>query len=155
MKLRVALLSLLFALYGTLPSFSMGVDADTLRDPALEARARGIMSGLRCLVCQNQSIEVSDAPLAGDLRRIVRERVAAGATDDQVRAHLVKRYGDWVLMRPPFKLSTLALWAGPVLLLLWGGISLWAAQKRQSSAQPPPEPLTEAERARLRDINLC
>lgn len=129
---------------------AIAVDAVTLQDPALEARARAVMQGLRCLVCQNQSIEISDAELAGDLRRIVRERIAAGDNDDQVRAHLVARYGDWVLMRPPFKLSTLALWAGPPALLALGGIALWAGRNRNNT---PPPPLTEAEKARLKEIN--
>ncbi len=130
---------------------AIAVDAVTLQDPALEARARAVMQGLRCLVCQNQSIEISDAELAGDLRRIVRERIAAGDNDDQVRAHLVARYGDWVLMRPPFKLSTLALWAGPPALLALGGIALWAGRNRKNATAPAP--LTEAEKARLREIN--
>lgn len=129
------------------PAFAIAVDSETLPDAAQESRARTIMSGLRCLVCQNQSIEISDAELAGDLRRIVRERIAAGDSDDQVRAHLVARYGDWVLMRPPLKLSTLALWGGPPLLLIVGGITLWLGQRRKA-----PEvitPLSQAEAAHL------
>ncbi len=138
---------------GTGPAHSMAVDAVTLQDPAQEARARVIMQGLRCLVCQNQSIEISDAELAADLRRIVRERVAAGDSDDQVRAHLVARYGDWVLMRPPFKLSTLALWAGPPVLLLVGGITLWLGLRRKNMQAPPP--LSEAEAAQLRKLTAA
>jgi len=128
---------------------AMAVDAVTLQDPALEARARLLMQGFRCLVCQNQSIEISDAELAGDLRRIVRERVAAGDTDEQVRAHLVARYGDWVLMRPPVRPSTLVLWAGPPVLLIVGGLALWVAQKKRKDVSEPP-PLTEAEKNQLR-----
>ncbi|MSP43856.1 MAG: cytochrome c-type biogenesis protein CcmH [Alphaproteobacteria bacterium] len=131
---------------------AMAVDAVTLQDPALEARARILMQGLRCLVCQNQSIEISDAELAGDLRRIVRERIAAGDTDDQVRAHLVARYGDWVLMRPPVKPSTLVLWAGPPVLLILGGVALWMTQKKRKD-EPEPPPLTEAEKAQLRALS--
>ncbi len=151
MKQRLAVLAMMFMLIGGSQAYAMAVDAVTLQDPALEARARTIMQGLRCLVCQNQSIEISDADLAGDLRRIVRERVAAGDTDDQVRAHLVARYGDWVLMRPPFKLSTLALWAGPPILLMVGGIALWRGQRR-GQAPVLQQPLTEAEQAQLRKI---
>lgn len=152
MKLRLAGIVLACFLLQTGHAQAIAVDAVTLQDPALEARARTIMQGLRCLVCQNQSIEISDAELAGDLRRIVRERVAAGDTDDQVRAHLVARYGDWVLMRPPFKLSTLALWAGPPVLLVLGGAALWAAGRSRKSTPVPP-PLTEAEKADLLEIN--
>lgn len=151
MKRRLVGLAVIFILMGGSHVYAMAVDAVTLQDPALEARARTIMQGLRCLVCQNQSIEISDAELAGDLRRIVRERVAAGDTDDQVRAHLVARYGDWVLMRPPFKLSTLALWAGPPALLALGGLGLWVGQRRRVRTAPPP--LTEAEKAQLQEIN--
>lgn len=150
MKIRFAGLALLYLLCGAVPAMAMAVDAATLQDPALEARARAIMEGLRCLVCQNQSIEISDAELAGDLRRIVRERVAAGDSDDQVRAHLVARYGDWVLMRPPFKLSTLALWAGPPALLVLGGLALWAGRRRQQ--QQELQPLSVAEQAILRNL---
>ena len=142
----------IFALILMLPgaAHALAVDSETLPDPAMEARARTIMQGLRCLVCQNQSIEISNAPLANDLRRIVRERVAAGETDDQVRAHLVARFGDWVLMRPPFRLSTLALWGGPPLLLLTGGLALWASlRRRQRSGPERPAPLTVAEKARI------
>lgn len=150
MKMRLAGLAMMFLLMGGAEAHAIAVDAVTLQDPVLEARARSIMQGLRCLVCQNQSIEISDAELAGDLRRIVRERVAAGDTDDQVRAHLVARYGDWVLMRPPFKLSTLVLWAGPPALLVLGGIALWAGLRRRET--PVLQPLTEAEKAKLREI---
>ncbi len=93
---------------------------------------------------------LSDAELAGDLRRIVRERVAAGDTDDQVRAHLVVRYGDWVLMRPPLKLSTLALWAGPPGLLIRGGLGLWMAQRRRIISQTAP--LSETEKRQLQEL---
>lgn len=147
MKLKLLRLVMVMTLFGITPVFAIAVDAVTLKDPALETRARSIMQGLRCLVCQNQSIEISDAELAGDLRRIVRERVAAGDSDDQVRAHLVARYGDWVLMRPPLKLSTLVLWGGPPLLLIMGGIFLWVGQRRKA-----PEvitPLSQAEAAHL------
>jgi len=151
--LPVILLAVLLVLPGHWqPALALAVDAETLSDPAQEARAREIMHGLRCLVCQNQSIEISDAPLAGDLRRIVREQITAGATNDQVRAHLVARYGDWVLMRPPLRLSTLALWLGPPLLLVLGGIALWLNLRRQNPAVTPALPLSEEEHRRLRAL---
>jgi len=132
------------------PAFAMAVDAVTLPEPAQEARARLIMNGLRCLVCQNQSIEMSDAPLAADLRQIVRARVAAGDSDDQVRAYMTARYGDWVLMRPPFQASTLLLWLGPGVLLLAGGAGLWARLRRRQSIEPAA--LSGAERTRLQAL---
>lgn len=90
---------------------------EMLKDPVLEARARTLGEGLRCLVCQNQSIDDSDADLAHDLRVIVRQRLQAGDSDDQVKQFLVDRYGDYILLKPPFKSATLVLWLGPLLLL--------------------------------------
>ncbi len=121
-----------------------------LPDPALEKRAHEIARTLRCLVCQNQSIEDSNAPLARDLRIIVRERLAAGDTDDEVRKFIVDRYGDWVLLKPPFKGYTYALWFGPVALFLLAGIgAIVYFRGGRESAVPP---LTEDEAARLRDL---
>ena len=94
---------------------------EQLSDPKLEARARALSQELRCVVCQNQSIDDSNAPLAHDLRVILRERLAAGDTDAQAKAYLVTRYGDFVLLRPPFQPDTWALWLGPVAVLLLGG----------------------------------
>jgi cytochrome c-type biogenesis protein CcmH len=121
-----------------------------LPDPAQEARARELSHELRCLVCQNQSIADSNAPLAADLRQIVRERIAAGDSDDQVRDYLVSRYGDWVLLDPPFKLTTYALWIGPALLLLVGGIGvrLWLTRQAKR-ADVAPAALSAEEEARL------
>ncbi|MCC3303662.1 cytochrome c-type biogenesis protein CcmH [Sneathiella sp. HT1-7] len=95
-----------------------------LEDPAQEARARDISGEIRCLVCQNQSILDSNADLAKDLRQIVRERIAFGETDDEVRAFLVARFGDWVLLDPPFKMTTLFLWLGPALIFLLGAFAM-------------------------------
>lgn len=92
--------------------------SEMLTDPALEARARAISQELRCLVCQNQSIDDSDADLAHDLRVLVRTRLQAGDSDAQVRAYVVKRYGDYVLLNPPLKTATLILWLGPLLMVL-------------------------------------
>jgi cytochrome c-type biogenesis protein CcmH len=123
------------------------VDEARLDNPAREAQARDIMRSLRCLVCQNQSIEDSNADLAADLRRIVRERVAAGDDAEAVRAYMVARYGDWVLLKPPFKPATLLLWAGPFLLLLAGALALlWRLRQHRAAAAAP---LSPDEQARL------
>lgn len=129
-------------------SFAVGVDRDALDDLALEARAHEVMKSLRCLVCQNQSIEESNADLAKDLRRIVRQRIAAGDSDDEARAYLVARYGDWVLLKPPFKLSTYVLWFGPLLLLVLGAKGVVGFFRRRTR-EIEPEPLSAAERERL------
>lgn len=123
----------------------------TLPDPAQEARAHLLSRELRCLVCQNQSIDESNAPLARDLRRIVRERIAAGDSDAAVLDYLVTRYGEWVLLKPRFNERTLLLWLGPALLLLAGGAVVLALYRRQRAAlaQGQPAALNEAERRRV------
>ncbi|MET0408174.1 MAG: cytochrome c-type biogenesis protein [Hyphomicrobium sp.] len=123
---------------------------EMLADPALEKRARNISAELRCLVCQNQSIDDSDAPLAGDLRRLVRERITAHDTDTQVLDYIVARYGEFVLLKPRFELSTLLLWLTPVLVLL-GGIVL-VIRTMKPAALPAPAPLSEQEKNRLDKI---
>ncbi len=120
---------------------------EMLDDPALEARARALSKDLRCLVCQNESIDESDADLARDLRKIVRERLVAGDTDQEVIGYLTARYGDFVLLNPPVKPLTWALWFGPVVLLVLGGLAAWAVLRPR--AKPAPAPLSNAERARL------
>ena len=92
-----------------------------LADPALEARARALQKELRCVVCQGQSIDESNADLAADLRKLIRERIAAGESDQQIKDFLVARYGDFVLMRPPLRQDTFLLWFGPLLLVVLGG----------------------------------
>ena len=126
--------------------------SEMLKDPALEARARAISRGLRCLVCQNQSIDDSNADLAHDLRMIVRERLSAGDSDAQVKAYLVARYGDFVLLDPPFEARTLILWLGPALVLLLGAGGIYAALHRRRAATSPEAPLSEAERQRLMEL---
>jgi len=121
-----------------------------LKDPALEARARAISRELRCLVCQNQSIDESNADLAHDLRVIVRERLSAGDSDAQVKAYLVARYGDFVLLDPPFKGKTLLLWCGPAVLLLLGAGGIYVLLRRRPAGAP--EPLSEAERRRVAEL---
>ena len=109
--------------------------ADTpLEDPKLEARARALMGEIRCLVCQNQAIDESNAELAQDLRTIVRTQMAAGQSEDDVKAYLVSRYGDWVLLKPPVDARTWLLWLSPVLFLLLGGIWLMLHLRRNSSS---------------------
>jgi cytochrome c-type biogenesis protein CcmH len=120
-----------------------------LADPALEARAVALAKELRCLVCQNQSIMESDADLAKDLRLLVRERIAAGDTDDQVKQFVVARYGDFVLLRPPFKPKTWLLWLGPALIAGAGVVGVALFWRRRTSRPAAPAPLSEAERARL------
>jgi cytochrome c-type biogenesis protein CcmH len=123
---------------------------EVLDDPALEARARSISTNLRCLVCQNQSIDDSDAPLARDLRILVRERLQAGDSDEEVVAFLVDRYGEFVLLRPRVAPHTLILWAAPVLLLAGGGAAVWLAARTRRRHDPAA--LTEAERRRIEEL---
>ena len=121
---------------------------EALADPALEARARDLSSDLRCLVCQNQSIDDSHAPLAKDLRLLVRERLAAGDTDAQVRDYLVQRYGDFILLKPPLRMGTLLLWGAPLMVLLAGGLGLILASRRRSGVAVAAG-LSADEKARL------
>jgi cytochrome c-type biogenesis protein CcmH len=140
------ILALLFGLVATC-AFAVQPN-EMLADPALEARARAVSRDLRCLVCQNQSIDDSDAELAHDLRVLLRERIKAGDSDEQAKQFLVDRYGDYVLLNPPFKSTTLALWLGPPLLLL-GGLAAAFAVSRQRRLKPIAQPLSDEERARL------
>ena len=121
---------------------------EIMTDPRLEARARALSAQLRCLVCQNESIDESHADLARDLRVLVRERLQAGDSDDQIRAFLVGRYGDFILLKPPFKLETWLLWGAPFLILLAGGGIIFVARRRQKSLAQENS-LSEAERATL------
>ena len=123
---------------------------EILPDPALEQRARAISGGLRCLVCQNQSIDDSDAPLARDLRILVRERLTAGDDDKAVVDFVVARYGDFVLLRPPFNARTLLLWGAPFLVLLAGAAFVWRrGRQRAAEDNVALAPLTEEERSRV------
>jgi cytochrome c-type biogenesis protein CcmH len=120
-----------------------------LKDPALEARARQISEELRCMVCQNQSIDDSEAPLAHDLRVLVRQRLTAGDTNQQVINYLVARYGDFVLLKPPFKMDTLLLWGLPPFALGAGLIGLLVMARRRRSVPLQPEALSPEERAKI------
>ncbi len=132
---RFALIALLLML--TTPVFAVQPD-EVLKDPAMEARARELSRELRCMVCQNQSIDDSDAPLARDLRLLVRERLVQGDSDRQVRDFLVARYGEFVLLRPPLRWHTLILWfLGPAALLAGiGGLYLLARRRRTVIVEP-------------------
>jgi cytochrome c-type biogenesis protein CcmH len=142
---RFALIVLLVALAA--PVFAVTPD-EILKDPALEARARHISQGLRCMVCQNQSIDDSDAPLAHDLRLLVRRRLQAGDSDRQVIDFIVARYGDFVLLKPPVEFDTLLLWGLPPAALLAGAIALIVAARRRRAIADAPA-LSEAEQRRL------
>ncbi len=137
------LLPLLAALAG--PALAVQPD-EVMKDPALEARARALSSELRCLVCQNESIDDSEAPLARDIRLLIRERIGKGESNDAVRDYLVSRYGDFILLKPPFKPETLLLWMSPVLVLGLGAGAALFAHRRAPSVTPR---LTAEEEARL------
>jgi cytochrome c-type biogenesis protein CcmH len=119
-----------------------------LADASQELRAQAIHRSLRCVVCQNESIAESNAVLAADLRQVVRERVEAGDTDEEVRDYMVDRYGDFVLLKPPFEADTWILWLGPFGVALIGAFAI-AAYLRRRRGQPEAQPLTAAERKRL------
>ncbi len=141
----------LFLLLTTMAARAVEPD-EMLSDPRLEARARALSGELRCLVCQNQSIDESDAPLAKDLRLLIRERLKAGASDSQVRDFMVERYGDFVLLRPRFAPETLLLWVTPFALLLAGLIFAIRAGRRRTPAAAAEAPLTEEERRKLEEL---
>ncbi len=146
----VCRLLVLLALLAPLPAFAVQPD-EVLPNPALEARARDISKHLRCLVCQNQSIDDSDADLARDLRIVVRDRLKAGDSDQQVMAYVTARYGDFVLLKPPFKPATWILWFGPAAILLIGvaGIAVYLRRRPAPAAAPD---LSDDERKRLADL---
>ncbi len=121
---------------------------EMLSDPQLEARARTLSRQLRCMVCQNQSIDDSDAPLARDLRILVRERIRAGDSDPKVLDFLVARYGEFVLLRPRFEGRTALLWATPLVILLAGGLALVVLARRRLHSDEPPR-LSGEEEAKL------
>ncbi len=122
---------------------------ERLADPALEARARALSQELRCLVCQNETIDDSHADLAHDLRVLLRERLAAGDSDAAALRYIVQRYGDFVLLKPPVEPATYVLWFGPPLVLLVGGLGALLYLRRRRAAAAVPAPLSEAERQRL------
>lgn len=142
---------LLLALLAT-PVYAVQPD-EILDDPALEARARDLSQGLRCLVCRNENIDESNAGLARDLRLLVRERLAAGDSDDEVIAYLVDRYGEYVLLKPTASGENLILWiAGPAMLLIALGTAVVYLRRRKPVAEAAADPLSEAEQKRLKEI---
>ena len=144
-----ALLASLVVLLGALPAFAMNPD-EVLADPALEARARAISANLRCLVCQNQSIDDSDADLARDLRLIVRERLVAGDSDEAAVQYIVDRYGEYVLLNPVVAPHTIALWIAAPLVLLIGGVAVLVGARRKRAVAAPE--LTEDEQKALEGL---
>ena len=122
---------------------------EILSDPALEARARALSAELRCLVCQNESIDESHADLARDLRLLIRERIVQGQSNAEIRDFLVSRYGDFILLNPPFKPTTWLLWLSPVMILLLGG---WAIMQATGRRPIPPAPLTADEERQLKAL---
>jgi cytochrome c-type biogenesis protein CcmH len=142
----------IFCLASAGPAYAVQPD-EIMPDAAKEARARELSKELRCMVCQNQSIDDSDAPLARDLRLLVRERIAGGDSDAQVIDFLVARYGEFVLLKPRFNPHTLVLWLLPPLLLAGGGFALWAFGRRREKGAIPPDAallkLSPEEEARL------
>jgi cytochrome c-type biogenesis protein CcmH len=145
---RLALIALLAALLA--PAAALAVQPDEiLKDSALEARARDLSRGLRCMVCQNQSIDDSDAPLARDLRLLVRERLTKGDSDSQVLDFLVARYGEFVLLKPPLELHTLLLWGLPPVALLAGMLALVVLARRRKTVNVEPAALSGDEQRRM------
>ena len=150
------LLSALALLMSLVASPALAVQPDeVLSDPALEQRARELSKGLRCMVCQNQSIDDSDAPLARDLRLLVRERLKQGDSDRQVLDFLVDRYGEFVLLRPRLNWRTSLLWIAPPTLLIGGAVALFVIARRRRAPNvtiPEEGALTPAEKARLASL---
>lgn len=126
--------------------------SEMLKDPALEARARAIGQELRCLVCQNESIDESNADLAHDLRVLLRRRIAAGDTDRQAIQFIVKRYGDFVLLKPPVEPATWLLWFGPVVLLIVSAAGALVFVRRRNRATPEPTALSPEEKRQLDEL---
>ena len=141
MTLRTFFAALVFAL----PLLAVEPN-EMLADPALEARAREVSKALRCVVCQNETIDESHAEIAGDMRKMVRARITAGDSNEQILNYMLASYGDFVLLRPRFTGATLLLWLGPPLLLLLG---LFAVRRRLRTHAAGPAPLTSEERAAL------
>jgi cytochrome c-type biogenesis protein CcmH len=143
---------MLFFIFALTPAHAVQPD-EVLKDPALEARARKLSQELRCLVCQNQSIDDSNAELARDLRVIVRERLVAGDSDEAVLAFVEKRYGEFVLLRPPFRLHTLLLWLTPLILLAGAGAYFYRrARSQPTAAALAATPLSAEEQKRLDEL---
>lgn len=156
MKLRHCLVAPGFALsaflaFAPMPAFAVNPD-EVLKNPVLEERARDLSAQLRCMVCQNQSIDDSNAELAKDLRVLVRERITAGDSDEQVVNYLVSRYGEFVLLKPRLSAQTIALWAMPAVLFVIGGFAVYRLLRRSRTTKGEEQALTPDEQARLAEL---
>ena len=146
--MRTLLAALLCALLLVPAALALQPD-EILADQALEERARDLSKELRCVVCQNEAIDTSNAGMARDMRVLLRERLVAGDSDDEVRDFFVARYGDYVLMNPPIKASTYVLWFGPAVVLLLAAAFVWRAARRRKATATPVAALSPEEQARL------
>ena len=146
---RLAVVLAAVLMLAAAPAAAVVQPDERLADPALEERARDISRELRCVVCQNQSIDDSDAGMARDLRLLVRERLLAGDSDAAVLDYVTARYGDFVRLRPPMAAHTVALWLAPLALLIVGGAAVAVVRARRAAAAPAPDPLTAEERRRV------
>ncbi|WP_022727801.1 cytochrome c-type biogenesis protein [Fodinicurvata sediminis] len=149
--MRRIILLVLFCL--VLPGSVLAVQPDEkLDDPALEARAKELSAEIRCVVCQSETIETSNAGMARDIRILIRERLAAGQDEDQIRDYLVSRYGDYILYRPPMKPSTWLLWFGPALVFVMGLAALLVYLRKRRPNQSATDQLSESEQRRLAQL---
>ena len=148
--LRLAALSLLAVL---MMAATASDPAERLADPVKEGRARALFKEVRCLVCQNESIDDSEADLAGDLRKVVRRQVEAGSSDGEVRRFLVDRYGKFVLLKPPLDLSTLVLWLLPFGAVIGGGVYV-VLRRKPASLADEPAPLSSEEKEKLKSLGF-
>ena len=150
--MRNLILAALIAIFTFGALGSAGAAESLTTEPELEKRVTALAQNLRCLVCQNQTIADSNAPLAIDLKNQIREKIGQGMSNDQIMDYMVQRYGDFVLYRPPVKSTTLALWFGPAAILLLGLVMLFRYLARRRREQPADAPLTDAERKRARAL---
>lgn len=146
----VQVLAVLLTMLSPFPALAVNPD-EMLPDPAMESRARTLSAELRCMVCQNQSIDDSNAELAKDLRLLVRERIKGGDSDEQVLDYIVSRYGEFVLLKPRLSIRTITLWGAPIILVLASGVSLLVFARRRAG-QPPGSRLNPEEEAKLRGL---
>ncbi|WP_176083401.1 cytochrome c-type biogenesis protein [Martelella sp. HB161492] len=152
MRATFLVLLLIFGLGWPIAAFAVDPD-EMLSDPALEHRARAISAQLRCMVCQNQTIDESDADLARDLRVLVRQRLVDGDSDSQVISYIVSRYGDFVLLKPRLTIQTLLLWGAPIILLVAGAGVILVRRRKTNDETKPLTHAEEAEISRILDRN--
>ncbi len=153
MTYRCLLASFLFCSLIAISAPSGAVEPnEVLADPALEMRARNLSQHLRCVVCQNQSIDDSNAPLARDLRVLLRERLNAGDTNEAATDYIVARYGNFVLLKPPVQVNTLLLWFGPGIIFILALLAYWTLIRSRKSVDDSPDALTTVERAELQSV---